>query len=97
MGSLSNIFGSSNTIDVIELFLSNPEEHMNLSEIADRLNKTPGSIIHVIPHLVENRFLVRIPISKSRTIYRLNADYFMVKHLVEFNSKINHSHLNSED
>jgi len=88
MGYLTHLFGSSNTVDVIELFLMNQDEYMNLSDIADRLKKTPGSIVHVIPYLVGNGVLLSVPVSKSRAVYRLNKGNQLVKHLLDFNKKV---------
>ena len=89
MGCLARIFGTSNTVDVLELFLMYQNEYMNLSEIAKRLDKTPGSIVHVLPYLVENGVLISIPVSRSREVYRINKENPIVAHLIDFYHKIN--------
>ena len=79
MKTLDDLFGPSTCLAVIDLFLQNPEEFMNLREIARRLNKNPGSITHVLPILLEKNYINSTRIGIKVVAYHLNKDNHIVK------------------
>ncbi|MCD6369852.1 MAG: helix-turn-helix domain-containing protein [Thermoproteales archaeon] len=85
---LERIFGKSLRILVIELFLCNPDSLFNLSEIARRLGKNPGSIYRILPYLVEYGIIEEVNVSHSRKAYRLKKDSPIVAELSNFYKKI---------
>ena len=79
MEQLDALFGPSKYLAVLDLFLQNPGEFMNLREIARRLNKNPGSIIHVLPVLVDRNYISFTRIGTKVVAYKLNKDNHVVK------------------
>jgi hypothetical protein len=61
---------------------------MNLREISRRINKRPGSVSRVLPHLVERRYITSTRIGAKIVAYKLNKDNNTVKHLIEFHEKL---------
>jgi len=92
---LNKLFGPSIFLLVLDLFLDNPRELMNLREIARRVNKNPGSISRVMPLLVERGLVEEIKIGKKVRAYRLNVENQLVQVLIEFNQKLKNINLNS--
>ncbi|MBD3205735.1 hypothetical protein GF319_05235 [Candidatus Bathyarchaeota archaeon] len=84
MDPLTYIFGPSARIDVICCFLENPDQHMNLADLAKRIQKTPGGIYHVLPNLVENELIKEVPVSKHRKVYKLNKENQVIVKLLKF-------------
>jgi len=78
MEKLDELFGPSKYLAVLDLFLQNPGEFMNLREIARRLNKNPGSIIHVLPVLVDRNYISFTRIGTKVVAYKLNKDNHVV-------------------
>ena len=74
MEQLDALFGPSKYLAVLDLFLQNPEEFMNLREIARRLNKNPGSVTQVLPILVNRNYISITRIGTKVVAYKLNKD-----------------------
>lgn len=70
----TGLFGPSLFLMILDLFLDNPDDMMNLREISRRLERNPGSIIRVLPKLVDQEYVVFDEIGKNRRVYRLNKD-----------------------
>ncbi len=88
---LNEQFGPSIRLLILDLFLENPTELMNLREIARKVDINPGSISRVLPQLVgENQFLEQIMISKERAVYRLNTKSEVIKSLQDCHKKLQH-------
>lgn len=85
---LNELFGPSLHLEVLDMFLDNSDDQMNLREIARRVEKNPGSIYRVLPTLIENEFIEQISVSQSSSVYRLNKDEKVVKLIIEFNDNI---------
>jgi len=85
---LSRIFGKSLRISILELFLNNEGEILNMNEISRRLSKNPGSIYRALPELVKEGFLEEVKISESRSAYRLNLGNPVVRELLDFYRKV---------
>ena len=62
MKRLNELLGPSKYLIVLDLFLQNPEEFMNLREIARRIDKNPASIMKVLPSLVNRNYIARTKI-----------------------------------
>lgn len=73
MPSLDELLGPSKYIKVLDLFLQNPEEYMNLREIARRLNKNPGSITAILPILQNRNYITSTKIGIKIVAYKLNS------------------------
>ena len=53
----NEVFGPSIYLLILDNFLDNPEEFVNLREIARSIDKNPGSVSRVIPRLVEEKYV----------------------------------------
>jgi len=84
----NELFGPSIFLLVLDLFLENPDELLNIREIARRVNKNPGSISRVMPLLLERGFVKQIKIGKAVRAYRLNVESELVQVLIEFQRKL---------
>jgi len=85
---LSEIFGPSIYLLVLDLFLENPEDLMNLREIARRVEKNPGSISPVMPILVERGLVKGTKVGKVMVVYQLNTESEVVNLLMDFWKKL---------
>lgn len=88
MKRLNELFGPSKYLIVLDLFLQNSEEFMNLREIARRIDKNPASVMKVLPNLVNKEYISRTRIGAKVVAYRLNKDNKKVKRLLEFLQKL---------
>ena len=79
MKKLDELLGPSKKLQVLDLFLQNPGELMNLREIARRLDKNPGSITSVLPVLVDRNYITHTKIGIKVVAYKLNDDNKTVK------------------
>jgi len=84
----NKLFGPSIYLLVLDMFLDNPDEFMNLREVARLVDKNPGSISRIIPRLVEEGFLQQIQVGKTIYAYHLNTDNELVQLLIEFRKKL---------
>ena len=83
MANLDQLLGPSKYLKVLDLFLENPEDLMNLREIARRLNKNPGSVTLVLPVLVNKNYLTRTNVGTKVIAYKLNQENQTIKNLQE--------------
>lgn len=88
MQRLNELFGPSKYLIVLDLFLQNSEEFMNLREIARRIDKNPASIMKVLPTLVNREYIARTRIGAKVVAYRLNKENRKVRLLLEFLQKL---------
>ena len=89
MKKLDELLGPSKKLQVLDLFLQNPEEFMNLREIARRLNKNPGSITTVLPLLVDRNYITHTKIGTKVIAYKLNNDNKTIQLLQQLLNQIN--------
>jgi DNA-binding IclR family transcriptional regulator len=89
MANLDQLLGPSKYLKVLDLFLENPNDLMNLREIARRLNKNPGSITQVLPVLVNKNYLTHTNVGAKIIAYQLNKENQTIKHLQELLNKTN--------
>lgn len=88
MKKLDELLGPSKYLKVLDLFLQNPEELMNLREIARRLNKNPGSVTQILPVLVNKNYISHTRIGTKVVAYKLNKDNKIVKLLQQLLNQI---------
>ncbi len=88
MKRLNELFGPSKYLIVLDLFLQNPEEFMNLREIARRIEKNPASVMNVLPSLVNRKYISPTRIGAKIVAYRLNKENNTIKLLLEFLQKL---------
>jgi DNA-binding IclR family transcriptional regulator len=81
MPTLDELLGPSKYLKVLDLFLQNPEELMNLREIARRLNKNPGSITSILPVLQNRNYISSTKIGTKIVAYQLNYSNKTIKQL----------------
>jgi len=86
--TLNTIFGPSIFLLVLDLFVNNPDDLMNLREIARRVDKNPGSVSPIMPRLVERDMLIQTKIGKVSYVYQLNSNNEIIQLLFEFNNKL---------
>ncbi len=88
MKKLNDILGPSKYMIVLDLFLQNPEEFMNLREVARRIDKNPASVMKVLPSLVNRDYITSTRIGAKIIAYKLNKENKRVKLLLEFLGKL---------
>ena len=84
---LYELLGPSIFLLTLDLFLENPDEMMNLREIARRIDKNPGSVSPILPRLLDRGLLIGTQVGKISVVYQLNIDNEIVKDLMEFRNK----------
>ncbi len=85
---LNELLGPSNYLLVLEMFLENPAQWMNLREIARRVNKNPGSISRVVKDLVKRGLIVDCKVGLVSAVYELNYDNEKVQALLNFRNAL---------
>jgi predicted transcriptional regulator len=88
---INDLLGPSIFLLVLDMFLENPNEWMNLREIARRVNKNPGSISPVMPNLLERNLLNGCKVGKVTIVYNLNTSNPSVKALLELKNRLRES------
>jgi hypothetical protein len=86
--TFNELFGPSNFLLVLDLFLQHPGEIMNMREVARKLNKNPGSISKVLPRLIIKNYVNPIKVGEKTTVYKLNQENEVIQVLLEFNERI---------
>ncbi len=86
--SLNHFLGPSIYIQILDLFLENPDLLLNLTEISRRIDKNPGSVYPILPRLVEKGFLRKRKVGKASFVYSLNEDAEIVKIFIDLIKKI---------
>ena len=81
MKNLDELLGPSKYLKTLDLFLQNPEEFMNLREIARRLDKNPGSVTQILPVLVDKNYITHTKIGAKIVAYHLNSANKTIKQL----------------
>ena len=69
---LNKLLGPSIFLLVLDMFLDNPRQWMNLREVARRVEKNPGSVSPVMPSLVKKGLVESCKVGKVSVVYRLN-------------------------
>ena len=87
--SLNDLLGPSIFLLILDMFLENPCQWMNLREIARRIDKNPGSVSPVIPNLVERGILDDCKVGKVSIVYHLNESNPEVKALQRLKQELN--------
>lgn len=84
----NELFGPSIYLLVLDMFLENPDEYMNVREVARKVDKNPGSISRILPRLLEEGILQQIQVGKSMYAYHLNSENELIHLLTEFREKL---------
>ena len=85
---LYDLLGPSIFLLILDMFLDNQNQWMNLREISRRVEKNPGSISPVIPKLVERGFLEACKIGKVSVAYKLNLTSDSVRALITLRNSL---------
>ena len=86
--SLNELLGPSNYLLVLEMFLENPGQWMNLREIARRVNKNAGSISHVVKNLLKRGLIIDCKVGLVSAVYQLNCDNEKVQALLNLRNAL---------
>ena len=82
--SLNELLGPSNYLIVLEMFLENSGQWMNLREIARRVNKNPGSVSQVVKNLLKRGLILDCKVGLVSAVYQLNNNDEKVQALLSF-------------
>jgi hypothetical protein len=83
----NQVFGPSIYLLILDYFLSNPNQLVNLREIARSIGKNPGSVSRVVPRLIEEKYVEQIPVG-NMYVFKLNNNNNIVQVLLEFRDKL---------
>ncbi len=73
------------------MLIDNPNQWMNLREIARRIDKNPGSVSPVMPELLERGLVTGCKVGKVSVVYQLKRDDPRVKALIDFKKSLDES------
>ena len=76
---------------VLDMLVDNPNQWMNLREIARRIDKNPGSVSPVMPQLLERGLVTGCKVGKVSVVYQLNRSNPHVMALIDFKKTIDKS------
>lgn len=89
--SINDLLGPSIMMLVLDMLIDNPNQWMNLREIARRIEKNPGSVSPVMPELLERGLVTGCKVGKVSVVYQLNRDDPRVKALIDFKKSLDES------
>jgi len=85
---LNETLGPSIFLLLLDLFIDNPDQWMNLREIARRVNKNPGSISSAVKTLLERGFITDCKVGKVTVVCELNSESEKVKALLNLRNEL---------
>jgi len=86
--SLNDLLGPSIMLLVLDMLIDNPNQWMNLREIARRIDKNPGSVSPVMPELLKRSLVTGCKVGKVSVVYQLNRGNPQVKALIDFKKSL---------
>lgn len=89
--SLYDLLGPSIMLLVLDMLIDNPNQWMNLREIARRIDKNPGSVSPVMPELLKRGLVTGCKVGKVSIVYQLNRGNPQVEALIEFKKTLDKS------
>jgi len=89
--SLNDLLGPSIMLLVLDMLIDNPNQWMNLREIARRIDKNPGSVSPVMPGLLERGLVTGCKVGKVSVVYQLKRSNPQVKALIDFKKSLDES------
>ena len=89
--SLHDLLGPSIMLLVLDMLIDNPNQWMNLREIARRIDKNPGSVSPVMPELLKRSLVTGCKVGKVSVVYQLNRNNPQVKALIDFKKSLDES------
>lgn len=85
---LNRLFGPSIHLMILDMILDNPDEYMNVREIARRIDKNPGSVSRVMGRLVDEGYVEQIQVGMNMYAYHLDRNNELVSLLIDFKEKV---------
>lgn len=92
---LNKLLGPSIFLLVLDMFLDNPRQWMNLREVARRIEKNPGSISPVMPTLLERGLVTGCKVGKVSIVYQLKYANETVQALMKLRNTLKRLDANS--
>jgi len=89
--TINELLGPSIMLLVLDMLIDNPNQWMNLREIARRIDKNPGSVSPVMPGLLKRGLVTGCKVGKVSIVYQLNRSNPQVKALIEFKKRLDES------
>ncbi|MCK4438678.1 hypothetical protein KAV47_06360 [Candidatus Bathyarchaeota archaeon] len=89
--SLNDLLGPSIMLLVLDMLIDDPNQWMNLREIARRIDKNPGSVSPVMPELLRRDLVMGCKVGKVSVVYQLNRGNPQVEALIEFKKTLDKS------
>jgi len=84
---LEDIFASKTQAKIIEFFVNNSRKEFYQSELKNLLKESLGSLQYELARLKRIGFL-KVRRTKTRTYYKLNPDYFLIREIRSIVRKI---------
>jgi len=76
---------------VLDMLIDDPNQWMNLREIARRIDKNPGSVSPVMPELLRRDLVMGCKVGKVSVVYQLNIGNPQVEALIDFKKSLDKS------
>ena len=89
--TINDLLGPSIMLLVLDMLIDDPNQWMNLREIARRIDKNPGSVSPVMPGLLERGLVTGCKVGKVSIVYQLNKSNPQVEALIEFKKSLKKS------
>ena len=89
--TINDLLGPSIMLLVLDMLIDNPNQWMNLREIARRIDKNPGSVSPVMPGLLERGLVTGCKVGKVSIVYQLKRSNPQVKALIDFKKSLDES------
>jgi len=86
--TINDLLGPSIMLLVLDMLIDDPNQWMNLREIARRIDKNPGSVSPVMPELLKRDLVTGCKVGKVSIVYQLNRGNPQVKALIDFKKSL---------
>ena len=86
--TINDLLGPSIMLLVLDMLIDNPNQWMNLREIARRIDKNPGSVSPVMPELLKRGLVTGCKVGKVSIVYQLKRSNPKVKALIDFKKSL---------
>jgi len=89
--TINDLLGPSIMLLVLDMLIDDPNQWMNLREIARRIDKNPGSVSPVMPELLRRDLVMGCKVGKVSVVYQLNIGNPQVEALIDFKKSLDKS------
>jgi len=89
--TINDLLGPSIMLLVLDMLIDDPDQWMNLREIARRIDKNPGSVSPVMPELLRRGLVTGCKVGKVSVVYQLNIGNPQVEALIDFKKSLDKS------